>query len=73
MNRSESKYLNTAQAMDEALMSLLAEKDFESITITELCEKAHVNRSTFYLHYDSMAELLEETIDSANQAFFSDI
>ena len=28
MNRSESKYFNTARRMDEALLSLLEEKDF---------------------------------------------
>ncbi|MBR3589235.1 MAG: TetR/AcrR family transcriptional regulator [Clostridia bacterium] len=61
MNKSESKYFNTAIKMDLALISLLKNKTFEYITIRELCEKAEVNRSTFYLHYSNMKELLDET------------
>lgn len=61
MNKNESKYFNTAKKMDEALVYLLEKKDFEYITIKEICEKAGVNRSTFYLHYENTADLLKET------------
>ena len=44
--------------MDEAFLTLLAKKDFEYITIKEICEVAGVNRSTFYLHYETMSDLL---------------
>ena len=47
MNKSESKYFNTALLMDEALIQLLEVKDYEYITVKEICEKAGVNRSTF--------------------------
>ena len=47
MNKSESKYFNTAIKFDKALLSLLEKKPFEYITISEICEKAEVNRSTF--------------------------
>ena len=53
MNKSESKYYNTALLMDEALLLLLEKKDYDYITIKEICEKAGVNRSTFYLHYET--------------------
>ena len=33
MNKSESKYYNTAVLMDEALLLLLETKDFDFITI----------------------------------------
>ena len=61
MNKNESKYFNTAIKMDEALISLLDKKDFEYITIKEICDTAGVNRSTFYLHYDNTSDLLKET------------
>ena len=61
MNRSESKYFSTAARMDEAFLELLERKDFAYITVKELCAKAGVNRSTFYLHYETMADLLEES------------
>jgi AcrR family transcriptional regulator len=47
--------------MDKALISLLEEKSFEYITVSELCKRAGVNRSTFYLHYENMVDLLNET------------
>ena len=61
MNKNESKYFNTAVKFDEALISLLEKKDFAYITIREICDKAGVNRSTFYLHYENTSDLLEET------------
>ena len=61
MNRSESKYFATAARMDEAFLKLLEEKDFEYITVKEICEKAGVNRSTFYLHYETVNDLLTES------------
>lgn len=64
MNKNETKYLNTAQLMDEALIILLEKKNYEYITVKEICEKAGVNRSTFYLHYETMNDLLEETVDN---------
>ncbi len=69
MNKNESKYFNTALLMDEALISLLESKDFEYITVKEICSKAGVNRSTFYLHYDNVTDLLEETMDSTLAKF----
>ena len=61
MNKNESKYFNTAIRMDEALITLLEKKDFEYITIKEICAAAGVNRSTFYLHYENTSDLLKET------------
>ena len=71
MNKSESKYFNTALRMDEALIALLEKKDLEYITVKEICHQAGVNRSTFYLHYESIAELLQETMERIDQRFLS--
>ena len=61
MNKNESNYFNTAIRMDEALITLLEKKDFEYITVKEICDTAGVNRSTFYLHYENTFDLLQET------------
>lgn len=71
MNKSESKYFNTAIKMDKAFLQLLEKKDFEYISIKEICEKAGVNRSTFYLHYDNISDLLSESIRFMNEQFLS--
>ena len=62
MNKNETKYLNTARLMNEALLILLEKKNYEYITVKEICEKAGVNRSTFYLHYETMDDLLSESL-----------
>lgn len=69
MNKSESKYFNTAKRMDEAFLELLAVKDFEYITVKEICGTAVVNRSTFYLHYETIADLLSECVEYINGQF----
>ena len=77
MNKSESKYFNTATKMDLALISLLKKKPFEYITVSEICETAGVNRSTFYLHYETIGDLLNETarylIDDFLSYFSNDV
>ena len=71
MNKSESKYYNTACLMDEALIALLEKKDFEFISVKEICSKAGVNRSTFYLHYETMGDLISEVLEYINKKFLS--
>ena len=71
MNKNESKYFNTAILFDEALIYLLENKDIEYITIKEICNKAGVNRSTFYLHYENINDLVEETMNYINKKFMN--
>ena len=71
MNKSESKYFNTALLMDNALISLLEKKDFQYISVKEICRKAGVNRSTFYLHYETIGDLLEEATEYIFDRFYS--
>lgn len=70
MNKAESKYFHTATKMDEALLELLEKKDFDYITVKEICVKAGVNRSTFYLHYETTADLLSECVEYINNKCF---
>ena len=71
MNKSESKYFSTAAKMDKAFLQLLEKKDFAYITVKELCEAAGVNRSTFYLHYETMGDLLAECTQYLNEQFLA--
>lgn len=71
MTRSESKYFATAAKMDEAFLELLAKKDFDYITVKEICAAAGVNRSTFYLHYETINDLLSESLSHINKNFLT--
>lgn len=57
--------------MDEAFLSLLEKKDFEYITVKEICAAAGVNRSTFYLHYETVGDLLAECTKYMNERFLA--
>ena len=70
MNKSESRYFNTALLMNQALIELLAKKDISYISVKEICQKAGVHRSTFYLHYENIGDLLEETMENIDNRFF---
>ena len=71
MNKAESKYYNTALLMNQALIELLNKKEYEFITIKEICVKAGVNRSTFYLHYETKEDLLEECLKNTINHFLT--
>lgn len=67
MDKKESKYFKTASLFDEAFIILLEKKEIDYITVKEICETAGFNRSTFYLHYESINDLLKETLEYATQ------
>ena len=57
MNR---KIQMTKRCIREALFECLKEKDINKITISSLCEKADINRSTFYKYYGSQYDVVKE-------------
>ena len=71
MNKSQSKYFHTAVKFNKALLALLEKKPFSYITISEICKEAGVNRSTFYLHYENLSDLLQETTEYVMKDFAS--
>ena len=53
----------TKRLLQDALLELLEEKSLEKITVTQVCSKSDVNRSTFYAYYQDVGELLSELED----------
>ena len=53
----------TRRLLRDALVSLILKKDFASITIKEITERAEVAYITFYRHYESLDQLLMEVLD----------
>lgn len=47
-------------AIKDAFLQQLKIKNINDISVTELCEKADINRSTFYYHYHYIDELIKE-------------
>jgi AcrR family transcriptional regulator len=62
----------TRMVLRNSLVELMKEKPVTRITIKELCEKADVNRTTFYTHYQDQYELLRQ-IEDETLAYFEDM
>lgn len=60
---NDIRILATKHAFREALISLLMEKKFESITISNIANQACYHRATFYLHYIDKIDLMDEIIN----------
>lgn len=53
----------TQSLLRQALLSLLAEKPYDSIVVKEILDRANVGRSTFYMHFRDKDDLLVSGID----------
>lgn len=54
------RIVKTKKAIRSALFELMSEKELSKITISEICVRAKINRKTFYSHYHSPADVIEE-------------
>lgn len=60
----DKRIKRTKRIFHHALLMLVQEKNFESISISEIVRKADVNRGTFYFHYEQKEDLLEEMVQT---------
>lgn len=59
MNTSKNKrYQLTDQKIETAFLSLLEEKDFDSIYVQDICHRAGITRTAFYAHYEDINHLI---------------
>ena len=60
----DRRVLRTRRQLSEAILALILERSYESITIQDITERADLNRATFYLHYGSKEELLVDSLET---------
>jgi AcrR family transcriptional regulator len=60
--KSDRRILRTRQMIQDSFMELMSEKEYESITVTDISARADINRKTFYAHYESVEQLLKQII-----------
>ena len=53
----------TRNVIRESLLSMMRQKPFSKITVTEICKLSEINRGTFYLHYYDLDDVLDDIID----------
>ena len=56
--KTDLRIIKTNKILFDALLKLMKKKNFEKIKISDICEEALINRSTFYAHYEDKYELL---------------
>ena len=56
--RTDARVRRTRDALGDALIALMQEKPFDTITVQDVLDHAHVSRSTFYTHYSDKDDLL---------------
>ncbi len=61
--KQDLRVFKTKKNLYESLIDLLSEKPFEEIKVSDICEQAYINRSTFYAHYSDKYELFADLIE----------
>jgi AcrR family transcriptional regulator len=56
----DRRIARTKIAIQEALIVLIEEKGFDAILVSDIAERANINRGTFYLHYQDKFDLLDK-------------
>lgn len=63
MKKIDLRVQKTNQALQNAFRTLASTTSYRNITVKELTETAHINRKTFYLHYDSIEDFSDTVVD----------
>ena len=62
--KTDLRVVKTKKVLYESLLELMKKKSFEEIKVSDICEKALINSSTFYSHYTDKYELFESYIEN---------
>jgi AcrR family transcriptional regulator len=69
----DPRVVRTRQLLRDALVSLIAEKGFDALTVQDIADRATLNRATFYLHYQDKHDLLVKSLHDAIDELMADI
>jgi AcrR family transcriptional regulator len=64
----DARVQRTRDALGDALIALMQEKPFDTITVQDVLDRAQVSRSTFYTHYSDKDDLLMSDADEFFEA-----
>lgn len=74
---TDRRSIRTRAAIREALIELIEEKGFETLTVTDITQKASLHRGTFYLHfrdkYDLVLQLENDVIQNFEKILIGDL
>ena len=67
MKKNDLRVIKTKKALYDALRNLMKTKTFEEIKVSDICDEALINRSTFYAHFEYKYSILEIMINDLKQ------
>ena len=70
MANTDLRIQRTKKILKDTFNEMIVTTDFEKITIKDLCDKAMINRRTFYLHYSSIEDILEDFISDYTHEYY---
>lgn len=73
MRTTDRRFIKTEKIIVDSCVALLNEEKMAYITIEDVCHRADVNKSTFYLHYQSLDALFSAIEDAAITLLFKEI
>ena len=69
MEKIDLRIIKSKRALYNALIHLMKKKTFEEIKVSDICNEALINRSTFYAHFEDKYSLLSSMLDNLKQQF----
>lgn len=72
-NINDLRVIKTKKALFNSLLELMKNKTFEEIKISDICNDALINRSTFYSHYEDKYELLVDLLDNQKNSLLGEL
>lgn len=73
LNKNDLRVKKAKNALYNTLMELMKTKSFEEIKVSDICNAALINRSTFYAHYNDKYELLKDAIDNLKNSLIEEL
>ena len=73
MNKKDLRVIKTKKALYNALIELMKKHEFEEIKVSDICDEALINRSTFYAHYEDKYELLSDYLNDLKISLTSEL
>lgn len=65
MKKEDLRITKTKQAIKESFIALVKQKGYNKVSVTDIVNKANINRNTFYLHYQDKEDLIKKLLNDS--------
>ncbi|MGN8874235.1 TetR/AcrR family transcriptional regulator [Pseudoflavonifractor sp. HCP28S3_F10] len=70
--KNNQRYKDSEKRMQDALMKLMKNQELKDVTVMDICKEAHINRTTFYAHYEDIYDLMSKVERLIRQELFGE-